>query len=228
MAKTVTRADIRTRIRDRGEFLAPYFTDSELNNLINDAIAALWDILISLDEDWDTKESSNIAITSGTQSYSLPADFYILRGVDLVESTANTGYITLSPHPFAQRNDAWQGVASEKWLTTWEVRNGKLYLLPKPNWSGNVIVHYIPTPTVLSSDETTFDSRNLWTEWVILYCCSLCAMKQEQDPNTWLRLLSHTEKRIARVRKHNRATAKRVTDVNSVNYYPGMPPRRGF
>lgn len=225
MSSSVTLSDIRTRVRERGEFLDPYFTDASLNRLINDGVAAFWDFVITLDSEWETIASTtNITVVPGTKAYSLPSNFYVLKGVDLVDQSTVTGRITMESFQHQERNDAPLTAAADKYCARWRLKAGKLEFMPTPTWSGTVELLYIPTAPNLSSDSSTIDSRNLWTEWIILYCLIHCGIKEEQSVSGWVRLQKETEVRISSIRRHNQASPKTVVDVYTNRHYSGRYP----
>lgn len=213
MAKTVTRSDLRTAVRNRGEFLEPYFTDTEINNYINISLSHLYDIIIASDTTYFLTQS-DINITSGTRSYALPSDFYKCVGVALYAAAATDGYYTLDTFNFDER---WDNITLDADRDTrYEIRGSNIIFHPTPTFSGKAILEYIPTPTELSDDVTTWDSINLWTEWVILDVLITCAGKEESDPSVWMALKEKTEQRIMSMGKRNISSPKTTRGSNSL------------
>jgi hypothetical protein len=210
MAANKTRSALRTEIRNRGDFQTPYFTDSELNSYINDSIASLWDLIISTDPTRYV-EQADISVVSGTRAYNLPADYYLLQGVELTDSSAPSGYRTMPHFNWHERND---GILSNvKWDARYEVRGSKIRFHPTPNWTETVQIHYIPTATSLDSDGATFDSINTWTEWVVLDVCIKCANKEEVSPVAWESRKSQVESRILMAGPQDRGNPVTVTNI---------------
>ena len=210
---TKTLSELRDEVRNRGEFRDPYITDSEMNGYINDSIAALWDLVV-LADDSRHLPTANITVTSGTSSYSLPDDFYLLKGVDVVDSSAPTGYRTLRRYNHDERNDYPQN--AEKTATYYDVFNNKLTLVPTPSWSGTVRIHYIETPTKLTADSDTFETVNSWSEYVILDALIKCALKEDTSPTAWERRLQRVTERILSVATVDRNEPKTVTNIYRV------------
>lgn len=210
MAKTKTLLVLRTEIRNRGDFQDPYFTDAEVNAYINDSIAALWDIIIAADPTRYV-EQDNISVVSGTRSYNLPSDFYLLQGVELTDSAAPSGYRTIHKYNWNERNDGI--LSSVKWDARYEVRGSKIRFHPTPTWTDTVQIHYIPTATVLTDNDDTFDSINSWSEWVILDACVKCADKEETESKSWKEQREKTEARILFASPQDRGGVVTVTNV---------------
>lgn len=180
MASNITREVLRDTIRDRGEFDSDdYFPSSLLNTWINDSIAALYDELVKADPARFLTQAS-VSIVSGTEEYALAADFYKLVGCDLLDSSAETGYRPMERFNWNERH-RYGGDAGNKYDAKYEWRNSKLWIHPPPEWSlaNGVRVNYIPTAPSLSADEGTWDTVNLWSEWVVLDVCEKCAVRED-------------------------------------------------
>lgn len=182
MASNVTLVVIRDKIRDRGEFdSTDYFPSSQLNEWINDSIAAFYDELVKADPA-RYLEQGNITVVSGTEDYALPSDFYKLVGVDLLDSNSASGYRQMDRFMWNERH-LYHGDKGNKYDAMYEIRNSRLYIHPSPTWAltDGIRVNYIPTAPSLSSDSDTWDTINLWVEWVILDVCEKCAIKEDSS-----------------------------------------------
>lgn len=213
MTKTVTRSDLRTAVRNRGEFLEPYFTDTEINNYINQSLAHLYDLIIASDMSYFLTQS-DINITSGTRSYSLPSNFYKCVGVALYDSSTVDGYSVLQSFNFEERWDSITLVDDKD--TRYEIRGDNIIFHPTPTFTKTAILEYIPTPTELTDDVTTWDSINLWTEWVIMDVLIACAGKEESDPSVWVNQKNELEKRIFASGKRDLGQSKTIGTSNNL------------
>ncbi len=210
MAANKSLSTLRTAVRNRGDFQTPYFTDAEVNSYINDSIASLWELIIKADSTRYV-EQSNISVVSGTRSYNLPSDYYLLKGVELTDSSAPSGYRSLPPFNWNERNSGIK--SNNKWDAQYEVRGSKIRFHPTPNWTETVQIHYIPTATSLDSDAATFDSINSWTEWVVLDTCVKCGNKEESNTRAWEERKLQVEIRILTSGPQDRANPKTVTNI---------------
>jgi hypothetical protein len=200
MAQNVTRADLRTAVRNRGEFRSAYISDEEINTYINVSLAHLYDIIISADPSYYLTQA-DVTISSGTRSYALPSDFYKCVGVALYDATAVDDYHALDTFNFEERWDEISLSANRD--TRYEIRGANILFHPTPTFDGKAILEYIPTPIVLDEDVTTWDSVNLWTEWVTMDVLIACAAKEETDPTIWVQQRERLEKRIFGIGKRD-------------------------
>ena len=211
MAKNISLLTLKNKIRDRGEFYnTAWLTDSELVSHINDSIAALYDFLITIDSGRYLTTSSEISIVAGTRTYDLPSDFYIVVGVDLVDDSHQSGYRTMSRFNWGERHD--NAIRMSEHFARYDILGNKLWIHPKPDWAGSVVLRYIPVPVELSADEDTFDSVNSWTDWVVLDCLIKIGHKEGLDTKGWQREQGKTEMRIASIGETNRSEPKTVND----------------
>lgn len=76
MPNDVTTATLWARALDLADMTGSGFPDTTRQlDIQNEGLSELYEILVESHEDYVTKESSEIAIVSGTESYSLPTDF---------------------------------------------------------------------------------------------------------------------------------------------------------
>ena len=89
---------------------------------------------------------------------------------------------------------------TEKRDVRYNIVGEKIVLLPKPNWSGNLRLNYIPTFADLVNDNDTVDSIHYWTEWVINDVAVKLCLSEETDPKPFM---------VERDRQQLRLTDKR-------------------
>ena len=81
MANPTTLADLKTRTLDFADMTNSTFPDVDrVEDYINDALAALHDLLINANQDY-FKEVQNLNLVGGTSKYALPDDYYRTLGV---------------------------------------------------------------------------------------------------------------------------------------------------
>lgn len=178
---SVTLLELRTQTRQRANMENSQFvTDAEFNKYINLSIAELYDMLCEKDADYNIS-SSTIALVSGSDAYSLPADFYRLRGVDLNIDANNK--ITLKKFEFQDRNrfNSYPSLAVN-FDIRYRLRGSQILFSPSENISGqSVTLWYIPLPVALSADIDTLNGYNGWEEIVIVKSAIKALVKEEQD-----------------------------------------------
>jgi len=196
MGRLVKLSDLVTKVRARGEYRAPFITDVMLKDWINDSLPALFDLMLE-DGPLRFKTHKDISIISGKAEYDLPDNFYKLVGVDVVVSSAPTGFRQVDRMDWHDRhrylyesNDIYSGrydIIDER----------RIVVYPSPAYNATWRIHFVPNAAKLEEDEDTFDSVNSWTEWVVLDVAMKCATKKNDGRYAEYRdAQTRTEKRI--------------------------------
>lgn len=162
MARTVTRGALRTRVYQRAnlENHTNFASSTEVNDLINEAFAEVWDLLVAASPPDFYSSETTVTTTSGTSAYSLPADFLKLRAVFVDEG--NGEY-----RPISRANE----------------QERQFYRAPAGAYSA--IVRYIAAaPQVADgggSDSTTFDGIDGWEELAVLKAAANLLNKEQTN-----------------------------------------------
>lgn len=210
MARTVTLTELRTRVRDRADIegATGFLTDARVNEYINSSIAALWDMLLeSMGHDFYVTMSTITLLPSVDGLYSLPADFYIMRRVEVLQGEQAFPIRPITMHTLRRYdNDFLAPVyraldapdSGYRLVGTVSATTG-VYTpqiwLPK-NWTGTLRIYYCPHAPVLDAEGDVWDGFNGWEEWVILDAAIKVAMKQERDPSDLYAARERVELRI--------------------------------
>lgn len=180
---TVTLGQLKTQSRQRADMEnSTFISDAELTSLINSSAAELYDLLIGVYEDYKIS-SSTVSVVANTDTYTLPADFYKLRGVDLVlDSLGNA--VTLKPFNFSERNaymftPTWNVVGLA--YLRYHMQGNSIRFVPVPNTTASVKLWYIPAITRLVIDADTLDGVNGFEEYVIVDAAIKMRVKEESD-----------------------------------------------
>ena len=218
MANTKTLAQLRTSIRSRCDMEnSEFISDAELLDYINGSYAELYDILVSRFEDYYTTTAS-ATISSGSTSFSVPADFYKLRGLDR-QIGSSSDYYDVPKFTFNERN--WRNnqvtrLRHGQLNVNYRLINNNIEVLPANQAAGTYRIWYVPTYTALASDSDTVDGVNGWEEYIIVDACIKCLEKEEGNTATFARQKKELLKRIeemASMRDINQPET--VTDVDS-------------
>ena len=220
MAKTFSLSEFQTEVRNRGEYRAPYITDTELTSYINASISHLYDILAEQDPA-RYLTSSNISVVSGTESYALPATFYKAVSVNIPHASSPTGYILARRIPWQERHYFSNNVPSDQDSTCYSIRGGSIYFWPPPKWTATVVLEHIPAYTTLVSAGDTFDCENGYEEWIICDVLVKCAAKADDNGEPWERQQAKVENRIRAAGDIDHARPKTVSNVNMYGGYRG-------
>jgi hypothetical protein len=154
-----TLAEMRLLAQQRADLVGSDFvTDAEWRSYLNGSIAELYDLLLTkFGNDYYVAEPYEFTTTTA-ERYALPADFYKLLAVDLEQSGAPSGYVTLRPFNFAERNR---------------------YTMPPAGKT--IVVHYAPRIEALVSDDDEIDGISGWEELVVVDAARKALLKEESD-----------------------------------------------
>ena len=203
---------------------------TELIRYVNMAYRDVYNQIILAKETYFTT-TSTINVTSATDTYALPADFYKLDGVDL--ALDNSGrYLTLRPFMFNERNKFRSGLA----LTTAPFGQVFKYMLvgtnikfiPIPSQSNTVQLWYTPEPSVITSLSGTITLPIGCDEYMSLYIAALMASKEESDPSPFHAKRAEVLDQLKLTLKdRDTGGASYVIDESTVNS-GALYPFRGF
>lgn len=198
---TISLSQMRDIIRFRGSYEnSQKFTDARVNVEINAAWAELFEILVDSNEGYFDKDSTTPTVAS--QAYvDLPADFWRLRGVDIL---IGGKYRALEQVGIEQRNDFQTSTGLPvAYRTIAGGARGRVALYPTPSGVSTLRIVYTPTYTPLSADGDTVEAWNDWSEYII--AGALLRMDQREE-----RPLAERQQELERLRQRIvKATSQR-------------------
>lgn len=197
MATTMTLSELMVATRQRADMLPSgytasltntdlFVTDPELISYINQSYFELYDLLITVYEDYYVQTPYEFQ-TDGNQRYNLPSDFYKLLGVDLAlaASPSNPAWVTLKKFDFISRNRYVYPQLTSTYLGVFNLRyrlvGGQIMFIPTPSSGQYIRLWYIPTLTTLAALSDTVQGVSGWTEYIICDAAIKCAQKEESD-----------------------------------------------
>jgi hypothetical protein len=180
MANTVTLAQLRTTVARLGQYEGSTdITATVLNEYINEAIAELYDLLIGKWQDYYVK-SGTVTTVAGTQSYSLPSDFYKLRKLELALTTgSNARMARLHPVDLDDQHRYVTIAGPIKYRYRVTMSPSTLWLVPTPTSVDTLTVYYIPFAPTLSSDSETFETINRYDKLVVQLALRACKVRED-------------------------------------------------
>lgn len=218
---TITLANLRTRARDRANMENSQFvSDSIFNTYINYAISDLRDKITSkVGEDYFATSSST-TLTSGQETWALPADFYKLLWLEVLVD--GTNYQRLNRFEVNEQPSAPYSLAYPWASLKYRLRANNIWFLPTNSTGGNTVrLWYVPTPTALSADADTLEGYNGWDEYVVLSAARKALVKEEQDVSDIDRELLVLDQRIeCMAPNRDQAQPMRVYDNQRQSQYP--------
>jgi hypothetical protein len=188
----VTLSSLRTQVRERADMQNSLFvSDSELNLYINNSAWELYDIVVSKFEDQFIYTDSitglppTYTITDTAQNwFTLPSNFYKLRGVDRQKETSGDSWFTLSKWNFAERNSFLDRGVRSYWGSStacYRVLGQKVSILPQGDSAGTYRLWYIPKMTEMTVSVDLDPSIEMWSEYVVVDSAIKCLIKEESD-----------------------------------------------
>lgn len=232
MATTMTLGQLMTAVRQRADMLPASYTpstagntnlfvsDAELISYINQSYFELYDLLVTLYEDYYVASPLIIPTDGATQQYPLPDGtlysaapaFYKLLGVDLGIGNNNNAWVTLRKFDFIDRNRYVYPQLNSTYLGVFNLRyrlvGNTLTLIPTPSSGQYMRMWYIPRLTQLTATADTADGVSGWTEYMICDGAIKCGQKEETDVSVLL--------------AQKQALIKRIED-SGMNRDAGMP-----
>jgi hypothetical protein len=200
----VTLAELKARTRARADMPDPIglVSDTELLGYINSAYCSLYQLIVAAYTD-DYTKSATLTVAAGSDSVSLPTDFFQLRGVDWQTQT-------LRPFNFHNRND-FQFTSAK----TYQLVGSKLYIRPTTNAAGTYTVWYIPAVTQLVLDADTVTVPNRWDEYIVLKAAINCLNKEETNTTVHSQELAElTEEIKAAAMNRNAGDPETIADTS--------------
>lgn len=186
MSTTMTLSQLRTAVRQRADMENTTFvSDSELDSYINQSYFELYDLLITLYEDYYVNAPYIFQTDGVTQQYPLPSDFYKLIGVDLGLTGNNNAWVTIRKFDFISRNRYVYPQLANTYLGVFNLRyrlvGNTLMFIPVPSGAQYIRMWYIPRLTTLVAPTDTCDGISGWTEYIICDAAIKCLQKEESD-----------------------------------------------
>lgn len=181
-----------------------FVTLPEWNNFINLAMYELYDLLITVDEEYFVATPVQFNTDGTTYQYTLPdgvttftngisgasgyvADpFYKLKGVDLGLNTANNAWVTMSKFSFIDRNNfVYPNSASTIYGVfncQYRLLGSKIEFIPTPTANQPIRLWYIPRlPQLLKDTDISTIGISGWLAYVITRAAKYALDKEESD-----------------------------------------------
>lgn len=177
--------ELRLRARQRADMVnSTFVTDSEFNSYINQSYFELYDLLVTVYENYFLKTPYSFQTTTAAQ-YTLPSDFYKLVGVDAGLSNSNQAWVTVPKFDFIERNQWIYPQVSSTALgiggLRYRLMGNTLFLTPTPSSGQYIQVWYIPKLTQLLQDIDICVGVSGWTEYIICDVAIKAMQKEESD-----------------------------------------------
>ncbi len=195
-----------------------FVTDSEWNQYINTSMYELYDLLITLYEDYYLARPISFiadgatylyALPDGTNTFTdqltntpvIPPAIYKLKGVDLALQTANNAFVTINKFNFIDRNRfVYPNTASTIYGVfnlQYRMMGNNIEFIPTPSAGQQLRLWYIPRLTNLLQDtDVTQTGISGWNEYIIVKAAYYALTKEEADTSSLVMQLQSLNDRI--------------------------------
>jgi hypothetical protein len=196
-----------------------FVTMPEWRNYINQSMFELYDLLITVYEDYYLAPPIQFVADGVTFLYPLPngsntflnalntaqtvtpPPFYKLQGVDLALNNATNAYVTVNKFQFIDRNRfVYPNTASTLYGVfnmQYRVMGSNIEFIPTPTAGQSLRLWYIPRLTELLQDtDITTTGISGWIEYVIVKAAYYALTKEESDTSSLVMQLQELTERI--------------------------------
>lgn len=170
-----------------------FVTKEEWNSYINQSYTELYDLLVTLYEDYYVAPPLTFQTNGSSNQYDLPNGanfnnapaFYKMLGVDCGLGANNNAWVTLHKFDFISRNRYVFPNVTSTFLGVFNLRyrvvGSTLFFIPTPSANQYIRVWYVPRVRTLLKDSDLLDGVSGWTEYVIVDAAIKCLQKEESD-----------------------------------------------
>jgi hypothetical protein len=237
-------AQIRQMAQERADRVNSNFvTLPEWNQFINQAMYELYDLLITVYEDYFKAPSATFSCNGNQQIYPLPngmltflndqrssfvaQPFYKLLGVDLALNNANNAYVTVNRYNFIDRNRfVYPNTASTIYGVfnlQYRLMGSNIEFIPTPSGGQLIRLQYIPRlPVLIADTDLSTIGFSGWLQYVIIRAAKYALDKEESDTATLTEELLFLKQRIEET-SFNRdvGMADTISDTRQGNWADG-------
>lgn len=243
--------ELRLRAQQRADRVASQFVDtSEWNFFINQSILELYDLLITVYEDYylaspvlfNTNGSQflypipngDITFLDSNQNSIVAPSLYKLKGIDLSIQNASNGFVTINKFMFQDRNKfIYPNSASTIYGVfnmQYRMMGDNIEFIPTPSGNQQIRLWYIPRlPQLLKDTDLTTNGISGWLQYVIARAAKYALDKEESDTSTLVNELGFLKQRIEEsASNRDDGQPDRVTDIRGNGWWGANSGGYGF
>jgi hypothetical protein len=198
----MTLGEIRLLAQQEADRVNSQFvTKAEWNNYINQSYYELYDMLITVFEDYYVEQPVFFQTTGNVNQYALPNGvntfldssnatitpraLYKLYGVDLGLTGSTNAWVTIKKFDMIQRNRYVFPQVTSTYLGVFNLRyrviGDNIMFIPTPSAGQYIRLWYYPKLKTLLADYDSMDGISGWTEYVITDAAIKALTKEESD-----------------------------------------------
>ena len=235
---------IRLMAQERADRVNSNFvTLPEWNLFINQAMYELYDLMITVYDDYFKAPSASFTSNGTQQIFPLPdgvltflddnrqpfvaKPFYKLLGVDLALNTANNAYVTVNRYNFIDRNRfVYPNTASTIYGVfnlQYRLMGSNIEFIPTPSGGQIIRLQYVPRLSALLKDtDLTTIGQSGWLQYVIIRAAKYALDKEESDTTTLTQELLFLKSRIEEsATNRDIGQADTISDTRQGNWADG-------
>lgn len=165
------------------------YSDSEISSYLNDAVQKYF-LVINQVAEGQFDKSVNLSITSGTETVTLPSDFFSAKALYAVQGTTNK--VLVYDNNITLSYDTATNGGSSTYQPSYYFRGNTLVLRPIPGFTSStyLLLEYtaFPDTIITGSDLLTAAISPLFKELVVMYAIYKCKMKDDLVNNGQTRI----------------------------------------
>lgn len=214
---STTLAELRLRSRQKADRENSSFVENdELDSMINSSIAELHDILVMANSADYAIGASSFTTVVGNSEYSLPANFYKLKGVDAM--LHGDEWSSLQPFNFNERNRNSSASWGQSLGIRYRLLGGNIIFSPVPDSTTSIKLWYTPLAVKLVAPSDTLADLNQFSEYVIVDVAIKYLQKEESDVSVLMQQKAELKRRIE-IMSNNRdeGHGETISDVYAAN-----------
>lgn len=170
-----------------------WVSDTEITQWINQAIGALYDLVIDSCQD-RVVSSQNVSVVAGTQTYTPTTAF---RKILKVHYSGGGDYYALETYQRAEESTSGVSTDLGNEYLRYRIEGANLVLAEPPSTAGTLVVKYIPELAEIATTTTLPTWIDLgWHEYLIWDGVARCKLKAEKDPGRELEMRDRIEKKV--------------------------------
>jgi hypothetical protein len=204
-----TLEDLRARALKMADVPAASSWAGDIDDDINDGLAELHDEIITLWQDCVTVPVS-LPVLAGASQLALPADFYSLREIFIVDGTTRAG---MNPWEYLDRDETDTGDTSDRPL--YRVAGQTIYLMPKASKALSLEVWYVQAFKRLEDDHDELPAiiQDGWAIYPVAYAAAAVLAREESDPSYPMTKMEQVKQRIKRAAATRKGRPRAVQDI---------------
>jgi hypothetical protein len=221
-----------------------FVTLSEWNSYINTSMYELYDLLITVYEDYylatpvqftadgttflyPLPNGSNTFTNFLTQTPFIPPALYKLQGVDLALQNANNAFVTINKFNFIDRNRfVYPNTASTIYGVfnlQYRMMGNNIEFIPTPSAGQSLRLWYIPRlATLLKDTDMTVTGISGWNEYIVAKAAYYALTKEESDTASLvMQLQALTDRIISSASNRDAGQPDKISDTRANNGWGG-------